>query len=72
MIATEKNWKLLNSLQILTGMEKTETRRIVASLPCVLYEELDGEACSYIEEALDFYTAKYKFEPVGDEKKCMK
>ena len=55
-------------LQILTGMEKTETRRIVASLPCVLYEELDGEACSYIEEALDFYTAKYKFEPVGDEK----
>ena len=55
-------------LQILTGMEKTETRRIVASLPCVLYEELDGEACSYIEEALDFYTAKYKFESVGDEK----
>ena len=33
-----------------------------------MYEELDGEACSYIEEALDFYTARYKFEPVSDEK----
>ena len=63
-----KELEVAKFLQILTGMEKTETRRIVASLPCVLYEELDGEACSYIEEALDFYTAKYKFEPVGDEK----
>ena len=62
-----KELEVAKFLQILTGVEKTE-RRIVASLPCVLYEELDGEACSYIEEALDFYTAKYKFEPVGDEK----
>ena len=62
-----KELEVAKFLQILTGMEKTETRRIVASLPCVLYEELDGEACSYIEEALDFYTAKYKFEAVGDE-----
>ena len=62
-----KELEVAKFLQILTGMEKTETRRIVASLPCVLYEELDGEACSYIEEALDFYTAKYKLEPVGDE-----
>lgn len=71
MIVTEKNWKLLNFCRF-NRNGKTETRRIVASLPCVLYEELDGEACSYIEEALDFYTAKYKFESVGDEKKCMK
>lgn len=63
-----KELEVAKFLQILTGMEKTETRRIVASLPCVLYEKLDGEACSYIEEALDFYTARYKFEPVGDEK----
>lgn len=61
-----KELEVAKFLQILTGMEKTETRRIVASLPCILYEELDGEACSYIEEALDFYTAKYKFEPVGE------
>ena len=54
-----KELEVAKFLQILTGMEKTETRRIVASLPCVLYEELDGEAC--------FYTAKYKLEPVGDE-----
>lgn len=51
-------------LQIMTGMEKTETRRIVANLPCVLYEALDGEACFYIEEAFDFYTAKYKLESI--------
>ena len=63
-----KELEVAKFLQILTGMEKTETRRIVASLPCVLYEKLDGEACSYIEEALDFYTAKYKLEPVSDEK----
>ena len=38
-----KELEVAKFLQILTEMEKTETRRIVASLPCVLYEELDGE-----------------------------
>ena len=47
-----KELEVAKFLQILTGMEKTETRRIVASLPCVLYEELDREACSYIERRL--------------------
>ena len=32
-----KELEVAKFLQILTGMEKTETRRIVASLPCVLY-----------------------------------
>ena len=62
-----KDLEIAKFLQIMTGMEKTETRRIVANLPCVLYDALDGEACSYIEETFDFYMAKYKFESIENE-----
>lgn len=50
----------------LTGMEEHEARKIVSNLPIILFESLDGEVCSYMEEAFDFYGAKYKMEPVDE------
>lgn len=61
-----KELEIARYLQILTGMKDHEARKIVSNLPIVLFECLDGEVCSYIEEAFDFYGIKYKMEPVDE------
>ena len=78
MIQQEQNYRvILNNckgkelevaryLHIITGMEEHEGRKIVSKLPIILFESLDGEVCSYIEEAFDFYGIKYKMEPVDE------
>ncbi|RKQ28447.1 MULTISPECIES: hypothetical protein [Clostridia] len=78
MIQQEQNYRvILNNckgkelevaryLHIITGMEEHEGRKIVSNLPIILFESLDGEVCSYIEEAFDFYGIKYKMEPVDE------
>lgn len=78
MIQQEQNYRLiLNNckgkeleiaryLHIITEMEEHEARKIVSNLPIILFESLDGEVCSYIEEAFDFYGIKYKMEPVDE------
>ena len=73
MIQQEQNYRvILNNckgkelevaryLHIITGMEEHEGRKIVSNLPIILFESLDGEVCSYIEEAFDFYGIKSSF-----------
>nr|WP_296961545.1 hypothetical protein [uncultured Mediterraneibacter sp.] len=53
-------------LQIFAGMEELDARKIVSVLPRVLFDSLDGEACSYIEDAFDFYGIKYSLEQVDE------
>lgn len=61
-----KEAQVAKYLQILTGMERDAARKIVTTLPCVLYERTNGEVCSYLEEAFDFYTVQYEMDPLPE------
>ena len=53
-------------LQIFAGLDEQDARKTVSVLPRVLFESLDGEACSYLEDAFDFYGIKYRLEQVEE------
>ena len=67
-----KELEVAKFLQILTGMEKTETRRIVASLPCVLYEELDGRRVLILRRHWISIQQNISLNQLVMKKKCMK
>ena len=47
-----KELEIARYLQIITGMEEHEARKIVSNLPIILFESLDGEVCSYIMQLI--------------------
>ena len=49
-----KELEIARYLQIITGMEEHEARKNCIESANHSFESLDGEVCSYIEEAFDF------------------
>lgn len=61
-----KDQKISAYLQLLTGLDKVTTNRIVSNLPATLFENLDEEGMGYFKEAFDFFEVEYEITPLEE------